>query len=349
MRWIIYGAGAIGGTIGARLHKVTAERTGDEVVLIARGEHGAAMAAKGLRFIHPLGNEVLNIPVVEHPRQLLPATDDVVLLCMKTQHTAAALSQLCSLGMQDVPIFCVQNGVANERLAARLCSNVYGVAVNLPSTHLDPGVVATFAGTQESAGGVLDCGRYPQGNDDVLQTVCAGLQRAGFAASPDPRVMAQKYAKLLSNLGNALELVLADRADFPAAGRALRAEALACYTAAGIDFVPLRDYIARNSALYTPVELADAPRIGGSTFQSLQRGAPDVETDYLNGEIALLGRLHGVATPLNSLLQTLARDVIERRIEPGSLRWTDIARETGSEKQADLISSTAETGADKYQ
>jgi len=327
LRWIIYGAGAIGGTIGARLNKVASEAVGDEVVLIARGEHGAAIAANGLRFIHPMGREVLHIPVVEHPGQLNPTADDVILLCMKTQHTPAALAHLCSLGMQNVPIFCVQNGVANERLAARLCSNVYAVVVNLPASHIDPGVVATYAGTADSVGGVLDSGRYPGGCDDVLQRVCAGLQQAGFAASADPRVMAQKYAKLLSNLGNALELVLAERTDFRAASRELRAEALECYAAAGIDFLPLRDYMARNSALYTPVELADTPRIGGSTFQSLQRGAADVETDFLNGEISLLGRLHGVATPLNSLLQTLARDVIEGRLKSCSLRWSDIAQQ----------------------
>ncbi len=319
MRWIIYGAGAIGGTIGARLHK-----NGEDVVLIARGEHGAAMAAEGLRFIHPLGNEILRIPCVDHPQKLTPTQHDVILLCMKTQHTAAALAQLCSLNMQDLPIFCVQNGVANERLASRLCSNVYASVVNLPAMHLEPGVVATYAGTDESLGGVLDSGRYPGATDDVLVRVCAGLQGAGFAAAADPRVMAHKYAKLLSNLSNALELVLAERTEFRDAGRALRAEALTCYEAADIDFVPLRDYTARNSELYTPVDLADAPRAGGSTLQSLQRGSADVETDYLNGEIVLLGRLHGVATPLNARLQNLARDVIEGRQQPRSMAWAEV-------------------------
>lgn len=320
MRWIIYGAGAIGGTIGARLYKAD-----ENVVLVARGEHGAKLASTGLHFIHPQGNEQLQIPVVGHPEQLKPTTDDVILLCMKTQHSAAALAQLCGLGLHNVPIFCVQNGVTNERLAARLCSRVYASVVNLPAMHLEPGVVATYAGTDDSAGGVLDSGCYPGGTDETAQQVCAGLVKAGFAASADPRVMAQKYAKLLSNLSNALELVLSHRDDFRDAGKALRAEALACYAAANIDFVPLRDYVTRNSDLYTPVELKDAPRAGGSTLQSLQRGAADVETDYLNGEISLLGRLHGVATPLNSRLQTLARDVIEGRLQPRSLRWSELS------------------------
>ena len=300
-------------------------KANENVVLIARGEHAAKIGSTGLRFIHPLGNELLHIPVVTHPKKLARTAGDVVLLCMKTQHTATALADLCSLGLQDLPVFCVQNGVTNERLASRLCGRVYGSVVNLPAMHLEPGVVATYAGTKDALGGVLDSGCYPGGVDDVAEQICAGLRNAGFAATADATVMAQKYAKLLSNLSNALELVLADRHDFRDAGRVLRAEALACYEAGDINYVPLRDYITRNSELYTPVELVDAPRAGGSTLQSLQRGAAEVETDYLNGEITLLGRLHNVATPHNSLLQKLAREVIEGRREPCSMRWSEIS------------------------
>jgi 2-dehydropantoate 2-reductase len=56
--------------------------------------------------------------------------------------------------------------------------------------------------------------------------------------------------------------------------------------------------------------VAGATRGGGSTWQAW-RGA-GVETDYLNGEIALLGRLHGVPTPANARIQTL---MAERRRE----------------------------------
>ena len=44
MRFVVYGAGAIGGVIGARLHQ-----HGHEVVLIARGAHLEAIRARGLR------------------------------------------------------------------------------------------------------------------------------------------------------------------------------------------------------------------------------------------------------------------------------------------------------------
>jgi 2-dehydropantoate 2-reductase len=66
-------------------------------------------------------------------------------------------------------------------------------------------------------------------------------------------------------------------------------------------------------------------RGGGSSWQSLARGAGSIEADYLNGEIVLLGRLHGLATPVNSVLQRLAdRDAGLRR-GPGSTTPAELA------------------------
>ena len=77
MRFVIYGAGGIGGTIGARLH-----RAGYDVSLIARGEHGAALIEHGLSFIGPEGEFTLDIPAVTTPAELEFQPDDMVLLCM---------------------------------------------------------------------------------------------------------------------------------------------------------------------------------------------------------------------------------------------------------------------------
>src|SRR5581483_6940662 len=60
-------------------------------------------------------------------------------------------------------------------------------------------------------------------------------------------------------------------------------------------------------------------RGGGASWQSLQRATGSIETDDLNGEISLLGRLHAVATPVNDLLRDLAGDLARRRVPPGSM------------------------------
>ena len=59
-------------------------------------------------------------------------------------------------------------------------------------------------------------------------------------------------------------------------------------------------------------------RIGSSSAQSLARGSQTIETDYLAGEIALLGRLHGVATPVNERLQRINREMAAAGEAPGT-------------------------------
>ena len=57
-------------------------------------------------------------------------------------------------------------------------------------------------------------------------------------------------------------------------------------------------------------------RAGSSTWQSLARGTGALETDYLNGEIVLLGRLHGVPTPINAAAVRAGRRRGARRPRP---------------------------------
>lgn len=89
MRFVICGAGGVGGCIGADLHK-----TGHSVTLIARGDHYRALRTRGLWIIRVHGEDQLHIPVVDHPRHIQWQGDEVVLLTMKSQHTSDALTQL---------------------------------------------------------------------------------------------------------------------------------------------------------------------------------------------------------------------------------------------------------------
>ncbi len=160
MRFVVYGAGAIGGVVGGRL-----AQHDQEVVLIARGEHHDAIRDDGLRLVAPdptSGTVTLTIPVVSHPAGIDFRDDDVVLLAMKSQHTGKALSTLAAQRAPSVAVVCVQNGVANEPAALRLFEDVYGVCVVCPALHLDPGVVEAHAGPIT---GILDLGRFPGGTD----------------------------------------------------------------------------------------------------------------------------------------------------------------------------------------
>ncbi|MEE8385586.1 MAG: 2-dehydropantoate 2-reductase N-terminal domain-containing protein, partial [Dehalococcoidia bacterium] len=180
MRYVIYGAGAIGGSIGARLHQ-----KGHDVVLICRGKHLEAIQRDGLTFRTPGETVQLPIPAAGHPSEIEFGDDDAVLLTMKSQDTATALDDLRAAA-GDVPVICTQNGVANERMALRLFTRVYAMLVFLPATLLEPGEVLMHA---TSVGGVLDAGCYPEGVDSLIERVTADLTGSGFSARPDPQVM----------------------------------------------------------------------------------------------------------------------------------------------------------------
>lgn len=323
-RFIIYGAGAIGATLGAALH-----RSGRDVVLIARGAHYDALASSGLVFETPESTERLRIPVVDHPSRLTFDGGDRVMLAMKGQDTLGALTSLAAVADRSTPVVCAQNGVENERLALRFFSDVHAMCVICPATHLAPGVVSANANASPVLG-AFDLGRFPAGLNSVDETLATALVDSRCESVARPDAMAWKYAKLLRNLGNAVEALFGrsrDRDDSGIAERA-RHEADACVRAAGITFVDEDTFSARHDNVVRPsaqLEPGRAPRQGSSTWQSLARGTRSVETDYLNGEISLLGRLHGVATPVNDLLQELVAELARRGGDPGTLTAADFA------------------------
>jgi 2-dehydropantoate 2-reductase len=315
MRYIIYGAGAIGGVVGGRLFQ-----HGHDVVLIARGRHLDAIRANGLVLESPNESVTLPIPAVGRPSEIAFRAGDVVVMAMKTQDTAPALDELVEAAGDTIPVICAQNGVENERMALRRFEHVYATAVMLPATHLEPGVVQADSATLT---GILDTGCYPGGVDDLCTRWTADLEASNFSARPDPNVMRRKYTKLLSNLGNAVQAACgtADAREVP---RRAREEAVACYRAAGIDFASEEEDRERRGTLVRVAPIAGRPRGGGSSWQSLARGKTSIEADYLNGEIVLLGRLHGVPTPVNRRLQEVANRLAREGAPPGTMTLEEL-------------------------
>jgi len=310
MRFVIYGAGGIGGTIGMRLLQADAE-----VVMIARWAHLDAIREHGLELLAPGEQVTRRVAVVGHPRELDCRPDDVVLMCMKSQHTDTALADLRAAAPDEIAVVCAQNGVANERAALRQFANVYAMLVILPGLHLEPGVVVTHA---DGVGGVLDLGRYPQGSDARCELIAERIRAAGFSCQVDPQVMRSKYAKLLGNLSNSLQAATDMVEGSVEIARLLRREALACFRAAEIDCASREEVQEQYARGLNYAEIPNVPRGGGSSWQSIARGTGDIESDYLNGEIVLLGRLHGVPTPANEALQALGNEMARTGLGPGS-------------------------------
>ena len=314
MRIIVVGAGAVGGVVAANL-----ALAGMPVVAVARGEHARVMRESGLRYESPTGTRIVDLPVATSVGEIDVTDDDVFMLGVKSQDTVGVLNDLRAAGVTDQPIVCMQNGVANERQALRLFPNVYGMVVMLPADHLAPGVVRVWTAPSS---GLLDVGRYPHGVDDLSVQLAATLEAATFGSIPRADIMSWKYRKLLMNLGNAVEAVCGRDARL---GEMVRAEGEAVLAAAGITVVSTEEDLARRGDALKIQPVGDEPhRAGGSSWQSLQRGTGTIETDYLTGEIVLLGRLHGVPTPANSALQEAAAEMARTGEPPASRAVDDV-------------------------
>jgi 2-dehydropantoate 2-reductase len=315
VRFVVYGAGSIGGVVGARLFE-----HGHDVVLIARGPHLEAIRSHGLRLQDPGGEQTLPIRAVDHPRLVDWRGEEVCLVTVKSQHSAQVFADLASVAPAHLPVVCLQNGVRNEYEALRRFANVYGVPVACPAAHLEPGVVQAFSAPVT---GILDVGRFPGGADDRATAIAVAFASASFDARPIADLGRWKWRKLVTNLGNAVEAVCGPPARRGPIGERAAAEGEACLAAAGIDAATAEDDAARRADLLQLHPVAGRRRGGGSSWQSLARHADSIETDYLNGEIVLLGRLRNVPTPVNALLQRLAIRLVTTGREPGSVTPED--------------------------
>jgi 2-dehydropantoate 2-reductase len=121
------------------------------------------------------------------------------------------------------------------------------------------------------------------------------------------------------NLGNSIEALCGRAERGGELMRRARDGALAVLQTAGIAYVGRDEDRARRADIMTIGEIDGRPRTGGSSWQSLERGTGNIETDHLNGEIVLLGRLHDIPTPTNELLQRRASQAARDHTAPGTV------------------------------
>ncbi len=323
MRFVVFGAGAIGGVLGARLHQA-----GFEVTVIARGAHFGAIRDRGLVLETPEERVTLAIPAVDRPDAIEWRGDEVVLLATKTQDSAGALATLRAAAPPGIAVVCAQNGVENERLAGRLFAEVYGAVVMSPTAHMEPGVVQCY-GARLS--GTIDLGRYPDGADDRARAVAEAIASSNYDSQARPDVMRFKYAKLILNLGNTPSAICQPGRAREELEERVEHEGREVLDAAGIDRAAgdVDDVLGRWRR-YGVADIAGRPRAGSSTWQSIARGTPGIETDYLNGEIVLIGRLHGMPAPLNQALCELADRHLRERRAPETLPAERVLEHAGA-------------------
>ncbi len=329
-RYIVIGAGAVGGALAAGLHEA-----GIPVVLVARGAALDAIRSRGLVHRRPDGPHVVPVVVAAGPEEVRLTGDDVLLVATKSQDASAVLAQWAwqpvTAGRTptvaaELPVVTLQNGLDAEREALRLFRVVVAATVLVAGRHVVPGEVSTAAAPRTGQlllGPVPADGAAATRGRAVADQLAQDADAAGWLAQVVPDVARWKAWKLVVNSTNAVEVLTGDDADLARLREGVVAEARAVLAAAGRDLAEPDRERTYDAALARIVPGGDHVPGQQSTWQSFARGASS-EVDFLNGEVVLLGRLHGVPTPFNTALQHVLGAAALAAEPPGSRDVTEV-------------------------
>ena len=324
-RYIIFGAGAIGGAMGVML-----ARAGARVLCVARPAQAEALR-RGLVIKQEGERITAKVEAVTSSLDLAPESGDTLVITTKSQATEGAVKELASVYDKNTPVVCLQNGVSNEEMAARVFNNIYAGLVFFSAVQLEPESITLPRGR------VIAIGCYPEGVDDRARTFCDDLSRAGFDSFAAAHVMAIKWGKFLLNLNNAthaitgywIEQGMSDD-DMRKLMYKVRVEGLRVLDMAGVEVEPppgepspiriremnekLRQY---SKASDGGADLPEEQRTYASMWQDLYLGRKSGEADYLNGKIVEIGKRLGVPTPYNSALLEIVNRMFDEGLKPG--------------------------------
>jgi 2-dehydropantoate 2-reductase len=304
MKFAVFGAGGVGGYLGARLADA-----GHEVHLIARGDHLAALQSSGLRVESIAGDTAVDPPATDDPAAVGPC--DCVLFCVKSYDTREAAADLGPLLDDDTAVVSLQNGVDNEAWIAEEigAGHVVGGVAYIFSTIAEPGVVEHTGGPARFVYGELDGERTSriEALDDALSS-CAGVEAV---LADDVRVeLWRKFCLICAQAGMTAttRLPLGEIRETEASWtmyRRLMEEVSAVARAEGVD---LPETVVEEWCEF--VRDLD-PEMYSSLHYDLTHGKR-LELDALHGSVVRHAGDVGVAVPMNEAVHAILRPWAER-------------------------------------
>jgi 2-dehydropantoate 2-reductase len=318
---LVWGAGAIGGTVGAYLR-----RAGETVLFVDKvAEHVAAINRDGLAINGPIAEFTVRAEA-RTPAQL-EGRFDRVLLCVKSHDTAAAVPSLAPHLASDGYVVSLQNGLNEQVIAAGVgAARTIGAFVNFGADYLSPGVVH-YGGRGAVVLGELDGKITPR---------LAELHRLMLQFDDRAITTGNIWGYLWSKLGYgallfATALTDASIADCLASPAhrpvlvALGREVAGIATAAGIrlesfngfDPAAFRPGASDAAAAASIDELVAFNRRSAKTHSGIWRDLAvrkrKTEIDAQLGPVVATAAAHGLAAPLSARLIELIHDIEEGR------------------------------------
>lgn len=329
MKILVYGAGAIGGYLGAILADA-----GEDVTLVARGAAYDAMMSRGVILEGPKSGRPDPIKV----RAVRPGEEkppyDLIFVTLKSHQLPEAAQHVRSLGGKDAMFVFPQNGipwwyfdgVPSKYHGTKLktldpqgvlsrtfdAANIIGGIAFKPTDQPGPAHIKLA----DQASDALALGEVDNRMSERLETIAKITTRAGWTGKPDPDIRKSKWVKLLSNaVWNTLGVVT----------QATPTQAAGYAPTAALALAMTREVIALAGATGAPLDV-DAERLvtetvkrvslPTSTLQDVRAGRT-LELDALINVLLEMGALTGVSTPNLSVVAACANMVNQRIIADG--------------------------------
>jgi 2-dehydropantoate 2-reductase len=323
MRICIYGAGAIGGYLGAMLSK-----TDVELSLVARGPHLQAMQEKGLKLLTEAGESIYHLNCTDSPESLPP--QDYVIVTLKAHSVPKIVPEIVSLLAPEGSVVTAVNGIPwwyfygvegplqNKRLQTidpddqqwqRLGpERAIGCVVYPACDLVEPGIIRHVEGNRFTLG-------EPNGEkSDRVIALSQVLIQAGLKAPVRPRIRDDIWIKLWGNLcfnpisalTHATLDVIATEPGTRNVARNMMHEAQIIAESLGVRF-----------SVDIEKRIDGAANVGAhktSMLQDLEQGRP-MEIDALLTVVQEMGRMTEIETPT---IDTVLALIIQRAQQAGS-------------------------------
>ena len=326
MKILVYGAGAIGGYLGAIL-----SAAGEDVTLVARGAQYEVLSSRGIILEGPKSGRPDPIKV----RAVLPGEEkppyDLVFVTLKAHQLASAAQHLRALGGKDTMFVFPQNGIPwwyfdgiESRYAGTKLKtldpdgvlsrtfeqrNLIGGIAFKPSDLVEPGRIRLA----DSDADAITIGEIDNSMSDRLQAIAKVTTNAGWTGKPVADIRKGKWTKLLSNaVWNTLGTVTQTNAK----------EAASFMPTARLAVEMTREVIALADAVGCALDVDAAALVAASksrvslppsTLQDVRAGRA-LELDAIINALLEIGALTGVATPNLAVIAACANLVNQRII-----------------------------------
>jgi 2-dehydropantoate 2-reductase len=310
MRIAVVGAGGVGGYFGGRL-----ALAGEDVHLLARGPHLAAIREEGLRVRSVAGDFEVAVPATDDPAEVGPCDD--VLFCVKSYDTEVAAALLEPLIAEATAVVSLQNGIDNEEKIGRAVGreHVLGGVAFIFSTIAEPGVINQIGGPRRILFGEMDGSKSERAEGLAVACRAAGIDAA--ASDDIRRLLWDKLAFICAHAGvtAGVRLPIGEVREIPETMHTFRHivdEVRAVAAAEGVELG--RDVVERHVAFARSLEAGSF----SSLYHDLVHGRR-MELEALHGEVVRRARSHGVPVPVCETIYGLLRPWALRNERAGRL------------------------------